>query len=46
VNHTGKGCYIDLSLLESVLQWLTVSDRRGSLAPPVTMILEVLTAKA
>lgn len=38
--HTGKGCYIDLSLLESVLQWLTVSDRRGSLAPPVTMILE------
>lgn len=37
---TGKGCHIDLSLLESVVQWLMVTDRRGTLAPPVTMILE------
>lgn len=35
---TGRGCHIDVSLLESVLQWTAVADRRRSLAPPVTLV--------
>lgn len=37
---TGVGTHIDLSLLESLLQWLMVTDRKGSMAPPVTMVLD------
>jgi crotonobetainyl-CoA:carnitine CoA-transferase CaiB-like acyl-CoA transferase len=37
---TGEGCHLDLSLLEAVLQWLTVGDRTGTLAPPSTLVLE------
>lgn len=35
---TGRGCHVDVSLLESVLQWTAVADRRRSLAPPVTLV--------
>ena len=36
----GSGCHIDISLFEALLQWLSVADRTGSLAPPVTQVLE------
>ncbi len=34
------GCRIDISLFEALIQWLAVSDRTGTLAPPVTQVLE------
>jgi crotonobetainyl-CoA:carnitine CoA-transferase CaiB-like acyl-CoA transferase len=34
------GCHIDISLFEALVQWLSVSDRSGTLAPPVTQVLE------
>jgi CoA:oxalate CoA-transferase len=37
---SGQGCHIDLSLLEAILQWLSVGDRTGTLAPPSTLVLE------
>ncbi|HZQ56697.1 MAG TPA: CoA transferase [Acidimicrobiales bacterium] len=36
---TGRGCHIELSLAECLLQWLTVGDRGGTLAPPTTLVL-------
>jgi crotonobetainyl-CoA:carnitine CoA-transferase CaiB-like acyl-CoA transferase len=36
----GPGCHIDISLFEALIQWLSVADRTGSLAPPVTQVLE------
>lgn len=35
---TGRGCHLDVSLLESLLQWTAVADRRRNLAPPVTLV--------
>ncbi len=35
-----SGCHIDISLFEALIQWLSVADRTGSLAPPVTQVLE------
>jgi CoA:oxalate CoA-transferase len=37
---TGEGCHLELSLAECLLQWLSVTDRGGTLAPPTTMVLE------
>jgi crotonobetainyl-CoA:carnitine CoA-transferase CaiB-like acyl-CoA transferase len=37
---TGRGCHIELSLAECLVQWLTVGDRGGTLAPPTTLVLE------
>jgi crotonobetainyl-CoA:carnitine CoA-transferase CaiB-like acyl-CoA transferase len=37
---TGRGCHVELSLAECLLQWLTVGDRGGTLAPPTTLVLE------
>jgi len=36
---TGEGCHLELSLAECLLQWLAVTDRGGTLAPPTTMVL-------
>jgi CoA:oxalate CoA-transferase len=36
---TGQGCHVELSLAECLLQWLTVGDRTGTLAPPTTVVL-------
>jgi formyl-CoA transferase len=36
----GPGCHVDVSLFEALIQWLAVSDRTGTLAPPVTQVLE------
>ncbi|HVM64502.1 MAG TPA: CoA transferase, partial [Acidimicrobiales bacterium] len=36
---SGRGCRIELSLAECLLQWLTVGDRGGTLAPPTTLVL-------
>ena len=36
---TGAGCVVDVSLLEAVLPWALV-NRRASLAPPVTLVVE------
>lgn len=35
---TGRGCHLDVSLLESLLAWTAVGDRRRTLAPPVTLV--------
>jgi CoA:oxalate CoA-transferase len=37
---TGRGCHVELSLAECLLQWLAVGDRTGTLAPPTTLVLE------
>jgi crotonobetainyl-CoA:carnitine CoA-transferase CaiB-like acyl-CoA transferase len=37
---TGRGCHVELSLAECLLQWLVVGDRGGTLAPPTTLVLE------
>jgi CoA:oxalate CoA-transferase len=37
---TGRGCAIDVTLFESVLQWMLAGDRALSLAPPVTQVAE------
>jgi crotonobetainyl-CoA:carnitine CoA-transferase CaiB-like acyl-CoA transferase len=34
------GCHVDVSLFEALVQWVSMSDRSGSLAPPVTQVLE------
>jgi formyl-CoA transferase len=34
------GCHVDISLFEALVQWVSMSDRTGSLAPPVTQVLE------
>lgn len=36
----GTGCHIEVSLFEALLQWLSLADRSGSLAPPVTLVVE------
>jgi crotonobetainyl-CoA:carnitine CoA-transferase CaiB-like acyl-CoA transferase len=36
----GPGCHVDISLFEALVQWVSMSDRSGSLAPPVTQVLE------
>jgi len=36
----GTGCHVDVSLFEALVQWVSMSDRSGSLAPPVTQVLE------
>jgi crotonobetainyl-CoA:carnitine CoA-transferase CaiB-like acyl-CoA transferase len=36
---TGLGCHLELSLAECLLQWLAVTDRGGTLAPPTTLVL-------
>jgi formyl-CoA transferase len=38
-HRTGRGCHIDVSLFEAMLVWV-LANRRASLAPPVTLILE------
>jgi CoA:oxalate CoA-transferase len=35
----GRGCHLELSLAECLLQWLAVTDRGGTLAPPTTLVL-------
>ncbi len=37
---SGRGCHVELSLAECLLQWLVVGDRGGTLAPPTTLVLE------
>jgi crotonobetainyl-CoA:carnitine CoA-transferase CaiB-like acyl-CoA transferase len=37
---TGRGCHIDLSLAECLMQWLAVTDRTGTLSPPITLVME------
>lgn len=37
---TGQGSHIEVTLVESLLQWLSVADRFGTMASPVTMVLE------
>ena len=36
----GRGAHVDVSMLESLLGWLLVSDRERTLAPPTTLVLE------
>ena len=36
----GRGCHIDLSLAECLMQWLAVTDRTGTLSPPITLVME------
>ena len=36
---SGRGCHIELSLAECLMQWLAVTDRSGTLAPPTTLVL-------
>ena len=36
---TGRGSQIELSLAETLLQWLTVGDRGGTLSPPTTLVV-------
>jgi len=37
---SGFGCHLDLSLVETLLQWLLVSDRTGTLRSPATIVAE------
>jgi crotonobetainyl-CoA:carnitine CoA-transferase CaiB-like acyl-CoA transferase len=37
---SGRGCYIDLSLAECLMQWLGVTDRTGTLSPPITLVMD------
>ena len=36
---TGAGTHIEVSLFEALLQWLTLADRTGTLAPPITQVV-------
>ena len=36
----GQGCHLSLSLTETLLQWLLVSDRMGFLRSPATLLVE------
>jgi len=37
---SGLGCHLSLSLAETLLQWLVVSDRTGTLRSPATILAE------
>jgi crotonobetainyl-CoA:carnitine CoA-transferase CaiB-like acyl-CoA transferase len=37
---SGEGCHLALSLVETLLQWLVVSDRTGTLRSPATILGE------
>jgi len=37
---TGRGCHVDLSLAECLMQWLGVTDRTGTLSPPITLVMD------
>jgi CoA:oxalate CoA-transferase len=37
---TGEGMHIDLSLAECLLDWLSVSDRRGTQRAPTTIVVD------
>ena len=37
---SGFGCHLSLSLVETLLQWLLVSDRMGFLRSPATLVAE------
>ena len=37
---SGEGCHLALSLAETLLQWLVVSDRLGTLRSPATILAE------
>jgi formyl-CoA transferase len=37
---SGFGCHLELSLAETLLQWLLVSDRTGTLRSPATILAE------
>jgi formyl-CoA transferase len=37
---SGFGCHLELSLVETLLQWLLVSDRTGTLRSPATILAE------
>ena len=37
---SGFGCHLSLSLAETLLQWLLVSDRTGTLRSPATLLAE------
>jgi crotonobetainyl-CoA:carnitine CoA-transferase CaiB-like acyl-CoA transferase len=37
---SGRGCHLALSLAETLLQWLVVSDRTGTLRSPATLVAE------
>jgi len=37
---SGEGCHLSLSLTETLLQWLVVSDRTGTLRSPATILAE------
>ena len=38
-DRTGEGAYVDVSMLESLLSWLSAADREGMLAPPTTLVV-------
>jgi CoA:oxalate CoA-transferase len=37
---SGFGCHLELSLVETLLQWLLVSDRTGTLRSPATILAQ------
>ena len=43
---TGAGAHIEVSLFEALLQWLTLADRTGTLAPPITQVVVASDGRA
>ena len=43
---TGTGAHIEVSLFEALLQWLTLADRTGTLAPPITQVVVASDGRA